>query len=151
MKSFKTLTFILAFGVSFITNAQKPEASNEKKASKESYYRKRALEDAKYEQQFSAETKAEEETFWKDQQNYENNLKKKDRKAYKAYMKGKEDAYASHYAHCDHHCHHSDYYYHQATFYYYGYDRYYYERYPRRNTISTSVRVSTPSVSLGLF
>ncbi|GGK35517.1 hypothetical protein GCM10007962_32420 [Yeosuana aromativorans] len=155
MKLFKTLTLIIALSYSFLTQAQKSELSSEAShkttIDKKTYYQKRAMEDAKYEQQFSAKTKAEEETFWKEQKNYENNLKKKDRKAYKAYMKGKEDAYASHYEHCNNQCHHSDYYYHQTSFYYYGYDRYYYERYPQRNTISTSVQVRTPSVRLGLF
>ncbi|WP_445733808.1 hypothetical protein [Mariniflexile sp.] len=152
MKLIKTLGFILAVGVSFLSNAQESENSNKKVIDKESYYQKRALEDAQYEQQFKAESKAEEETFWKDQKAYENNLKQEDRKAYKAYMQGKKDAYANHYEHCNNHCHHNDYYYHHASFYYYRYDGYYYERYPRnRNTISTNVRVSTPSVRLGLF
>lgn len=151
MKLFKTFIFILAFGISFITNAQKPKTHNEKKLSKESYYKKRALEDATYEQQFSAETKAEEETFWKEQKKYETNLKRNDRKAYRAYIKGKEDAYFSHYENCNNHCHHSDYYYHHASFYYYGYERYYYERYPHRNTIRTNIQLRTPSARLGLF
>lgn len=151
MKIFKTSVFIIVLSFSFVIQAQDSESSNETKIDKKSYYQKRALEDAKYEQQFSAETKAEEETFWKDQKNYESDLKRKDRKAYKAYMKGKKDAYAEHYEHCSHNCHHSDYYYHHATFYYYRYDGYYYERYPRRSTINTRVNVSTPNVRLGLF
>ena len=151
MKLIKALGFILVIGVSFITNAQESKNSDQKIIDKKSYYQKRASEDAQYEQQFKAETKAEEDTFWKEQKDYESNLKQEDRKAYKAYMQGKKDAYASHYEHCNHHCHHSDNYYHHASFYYYKYDGYYYERYPRRNTISTRVQVRTPSVSLGLF
>tara|TARA_R110000868_G_scaffold88088_4_gene245776 strand:+ start:14951 stop:15457 length:507 start_codon:yes stop_codon:yes gene_type:complete len=152
MKLFKTLTFIIALSFSLVAQAQKSEVSNETTIDKKTYYQKRAVEDAKYEQQFSTKTKAEEETFWKEQKNYENDLKRKDRKAYKAYMKGKKDAYASHYEHCDNHCHHSDYYYHNASFYYYGYDRYYYGRYPQRSSgIQTNIRVSSPNVSLGLF
>ena len=151
MKLIKTLGFILIIGTSFLTNAQESDISDQKIIDKESYYQKRALEDAQYEQQFEAETKAEEEAFWKEQKEYENKLKQEDRKAHKAYMQGKKDAYASHYDHCNHHCHHSDNYYHHASFYYYRYDGYYYDRSPRRNTISTRAQIRTPSVSLGLF
>lgn len=152
MKLIKTLGFILVIGTSIITNAQDSKDSDQKIIDKESYYQKRASEDAQFEQQFKAETKTEEEAFWKEQKDYERNLKQEDRKAHRAYMKGKKDAYASHYEHCDNHCHHSENYYHHATFYYYRYDGYYYDRYPRnRSTISTNVRVSTPRVSLGLF
>ena len=151
MKLFKTSIFIIALGFSLVAQAQKSEVSNETKVDKKSYYQKRAIEDAKYEQQFSAETNAEEETFWKEQKNYENDLKEKDKKAYRAYMKGKRDAYANHYEHCDNHCHHSECYYQYASFYYYRYDGYYYERYPRRNTVSVRTRINTLSVSLGLL
>lgn len=152
MKTIKTLGFIILLSVSILTHGQESENPDKKAIDKESYYQKRALEDAQYEQQFTAETKGEEETFWKDQKSYENDLKQKDRKAYRAYMKGKKDAYESHYNHCDSHCHHTDNYYHHAFFYYYrSDDGYYYERYPRRNTISVGTRVSTPSVRLGLL
>ena len=152
MRTIKNLTFILFLGFSIATTAQETDKAEEKVFDKESYYKTRALEDAKYEQQFKAETKAEEETFWDDQKAYEEDLKRKDKRAYKAYMRGKKDAYKSHYAHCDNHCHHSDHYYHHASFYYYRYDGYYYDRYPsRRNSINVRTRVSTPRVSLGLF
>lgn len=151
MKLFKTSIFIIALGFSLVAQAQESEVSNETKIAKKSYYQKRAIEDAKYEQQFSAETNVEEETFWKEQKSYENDLKEKDKKAYRAYMKGKRDAYANHYEHCDNHCHHSECYYQHASFYYYRYDGYYYERYPRRSSNSANVFVSTPSVRLGLF
>lgn len=152
MKSIKPLVFIMVLSFVFSTNAQESKTHIEASNDKMSYYQKRAKEDAQYEQQFSAKNKVEEETFWEDQKRYEKNLKNEDKKAYKAYMKGKKDAYANHYNHCNHECHHSDYYYHHASFYYYRYDDYYYNRYPRnRSTISTNVRVSTPSVRLGLF
>lgn len=152
MKTFRKLISIIIIGLSFATNAQEHKASDKKIAEKKSYYQQRAIEDAKYEQQFSAETKAEEEAFWKEQDDYEKNLKQNDKKAYRAYMKEKKDAYAKHYEHCNHHyCHHSDYYYHHASFYYYGYSGYYSERYPRRSTASTKVSIGTPSVRLGLF
>jgi hypothetical protein len=151
MKLFKTLIFIMVMGFSLVSLAQESETTNETTIDKKTYYEKRAKEDAEYEQQFSAKTKSEEKAFWNEQKNYENDLKQKDRKAYKAYMKGKKDAYASHYEHCNDYCHHSEYYYHHASFYYYRYDRYYYERYPRRGSISTGVRINTPSVRIGFF
>lgn len=113
MKIFKTTLVLIILGFSSMISAQNETASKETKEDKMSYYEKRALEDAKYEQQFQADNKAEEETFWEEQKSYEKELKRKDRKAY---MKGKRDAYAEHYDHC----HHSEHYYHHATFYYYG-------------------------------
>lgn len=152
MKSAKTLIAVITISFSCILNAQDSKVETQNSIDKKSYYQKRAEEDAKFEQQFSAKTKAEEETFWNEQKNYENELKQNDKKAYKAYMKGKRDAYASHYNECNHHCHHNDYYYHHASFYHYRYNEDYYRRYPsNRSTISTNVRVQTPSVRLGLF
>ena len=151
MKTFKIVIFILAISMSFLAKAQDSEVSNETKLDKQDYYKQRAEEDAKFEQQFSAETEKDEETFWKEQKDYERNLKRKDKKAYKAYMKGKKDAYASHYNHCNNHCHHSDHYYHHASFYYYRYDGYNYERYPRRSHINTRVNIGSPRVGIGIL
>ena len=151
MKSIKIIVLVIALGFSLITSAQESEIPSDVKVDKTSYYQKRAEEDAKYEQQFSAKTKVEEEAFWNDQKAYEENLKQQDKKAYRAYMTGKRNAYINHYEHCDHHCHHSDYYHHHASFYY-RYGGYYYERHPSRSTtIKTGVRVNTPSVRVGLF
>ncbi|WP_232459785.1 MULTISPECIES: hypothetical protein [unclassified Winogradskyella] len=36
--------------------------------------------------------KKEEKKFWKDQKEYEKDLKRRDREAYEAYMQGKTDA-----------------------------------------------------------
>lgn len=157
MKPFKLIVLLIALGGSSITHAQKAEAemsneakvSNQVKADNMSYYHQRGIEDAKHEQQFKAETEDEEIAFWENQKKYEKQLKAKDRKAYRAYMRGKRDAYANHYEHCDAHCHHSDHFYHNATFYYYGYNRY--ESYPHSNGITTRVGISTPNVSLDLF
>jgi len=150
MKFFKTPIFILAICLSFAINAQNTEASNETTLDKTSYYQKRAAEDAKYEQQFSTENKTEEEAFWEDQEAYEKELKRKDRKAYRAYMKGKRDAYAEHYENCNSHCHHGHHYYSHASFYYYGYNSYYYNRQPNQGTsINTRARVIVPSVRVG--
>ncbi|MFI0430125.1 hypothetical protein [Mariniflexile sp. HMF6888] len=151
MKSIKALIMFFIIFVSSIINAQEAKTTSEAKIDSQSYYEQRAIEDAKYEQQFAAKTKAEEDAFWEEQKAYEKELKQRDRKAYRAYMKGKRDAYADHYEHCDAHCHHSPHYYHHASFYYYRYDNYYYHRYPQRSTVTTSVNVRTPRVSLGLF
>ena len=51
--------------------------------------------------------KKEEKKFWKDQKEYEKDLKRRDREAYEAYMQGKTDAQEEHYSHCSDHCHHS--------------------------------------------
>ncbi|MFV9550166.1 hypothetical protein [Algibacter sp. PT7-4] len=151
MKTIKTSIFILAIGLSFTINAQDTEVKSETKIDKKSYYEKRAAEDAKYEQQFKAESEKESKAFWNEQKAYEKDLKKKDRQAYKAYMKGKRDAYAEHYNHCNSHCHHEHSYYNHAAYYYYRYDNYYYNRYPRRSTsINTNVRLNTPRVRVGL-
>ena len=115
-----------------------------KEESKSSYYKKRAIEDAKFEQDFKAKTKKEEKQFWKDQKAYEKDLKKRDKEAYNAYMQGKRDAYKEHQNHCTHHCNHGFYYHNHATYYYH----YEYRRQPRR---STNIRIGTPRVRIGLF
>ncbi len=115
-----------------------------------SYYQQRAREDAKYEQSLAIGNDAEESDFWEEQESYEKDLKKRDRKAYRAYMKGKRDAYAEHYEHCGHHCNHGRHYYSHATFYYHGYGDYYYRRPYGRGT-HTRVRVGTPAVRLGIL
>ncbi|GAA4290346.1 hypothetical protein [Aestuariibaculum suncheonense] len=148
MKLFKTSAILLALSFSFNLQAQE---QNENPQDKTSYYQKRAAEDAKFEQQFSAKTKADETTFWEEQKDYEKALKRRDKKAYKAYMKGKQDAYAEHYTHCNNHCHHSDHYYQHASFYYYRYQYHYYYNAPRQRSFNTSVRLSTPGVRLGIL
>ncbi|MDO7172679.1 hypothetical protein [Mariniflexile sp. AS56] len=152
MKLFKIVVSIVAVSLVSVGYAQETKIASETKVDKQSYYQNRAYEDAKYEQQFVAETKAEEEAFWKEQQAYEKDLKRQDKKAHKAYVKGKKDAYKSHYSHCDSHCHHSASYYGHASFYYYGYHEHYNQRYPRRSSsVSAGVRVATPNVRVGLF
>ncbi len=117
----------------------------------QSYYERRAREDAAYEQSLALEDEAEAEDFWEDQEHYEKELKKRDKRAYKAYMKGKRDAYAEHYEHCGHHCHHDRHYYSHATFYYHGYHGHYYYRRPYSTGIRTGVRVAAPSVRVGIL
>ena len=139
----KTLMFFTFGLIPFIVGAQQKSAEEEKL----SYYEQRALEDAKYEQNLTLDNVDDEVDFWEDQRNYEQELKKRDKKAYKAYMKSKRDAYMAHREHCDHSCHHSDHYYHHTHFYY-SYERTYY---PRRTGVRTGVRISTPNVRVGLF
>lgn len=149
MKFLKTTLLVALTGLSFSIQAQNKEVDSTTAVDKNTYYRERAKEDAKFEQQFEAKSKAEDEAFWEEQEDYENNLKRRDRKAYRAYMKGKRDAYAEHYKHCEHH-HHSDAYYSHATFYYYRYNDPYYRPYHSRS-YGTSVRVNTPSLRVGIF
>lgn len=133
---------------SFGLKAQETENKNEKM----SYYEQRAREDAKYEQELNANEAENETAFWDSQQAYEKDLKKRDRKAYRAYMRGKRAAYAEHAAYCDHHHHHSAYFYYYAD-HYYSSPRYYRSA-PSRSSVNTNVRVGTPSVRLrvaGLF
>jgi hypothetical protein len=63
--------------------------------------------------------KAEEHTFWEEQK-YEKELKKNDRRAHQRIFKVKE-GYAAHHNYCDSHCHHSEYWYQHAGYYYYEY------------------------------
>jgi hypothetical protein len=113
------------------------------------YYEQRAREDAQFEQSRELAEEDEEE-FWESQKDYEGQLKKRDKKAYKAYMKGKRDAYAEHREHCNDHCHHSDHYHSHASFYYYRNEPYRYNGYSGRTTINTGVGISAPSVRIGL-
>ena len=147
------VTMVMIITVSSV-QAQKNETrpTTENSKDKMTYYQKRAKEDAVYEQRFEAASEEENEAFWDEQESYEKDLKKRDRKAYRAYMKGKRDAYQEHYEHCDSHCHHDAHYYHHASFYYYGYrNHYYYDRYPRGSSIHTRVRIGAPSVRLGIL
>ncbi|MGV8814616.1 MAG: hypothetical protein ACOH2D_10965 [Gelidibacter sp.] len=151
MKTLKISALLVIFSISNAITAQTIESSNEAHIDNRSYYEKRAAEDAKFELEFSAKTKAEEEKFWKEQNAYEKELKRKNKKAYKAYIRNKKQAYAAHYERCNQHCHHSDDFYYHASFYHYHYKGYYYERQPRHTTTSTRVIVNTPSVRLGIF
>jgi hypothetical protein len=163
MKTIKTILAILFFGALANLNAQEAKVSEETEAKvshetevntkqeKVSYYEQRGAEDAKHELQFKAESKRGEESFWKEQEQYERDLKEDNRRAYRAYMQGKKDAYAEHHYDCDGHHYHSDSFYQHAGFYYYEYDRRNYERSPRRSSSDIQIGVSTPSVRLGLF
>lgn len=150
MKSLKkTLAFVaLCFSITLM--AQESEVTSETSLDKTSYYKNRAIEDAKFEQEFKAQTADEEKAFWKEKKAYEKELKKKDREAYEAYVQGKRDAYKEHYSHCNDHCHHGEHYYTYATVYYQPY-HHHYVRYRRYPAARTHVRVVTPRVRVGLF
>ena len=146
MKRIHFFSLAAMFLISAGLSAQEATPSEDEKLS---YYEQRAKEDAQFEQ--SQELAAEEEEeFWDSQKEYERKLKKRDKKAYKAYMKGKRDAYAEHRNHCDDHCHHSSHYHAHASFYYYNHNHYRYRSYPHRTTVSTRIGISAPSVRIGL-
>lgn len=155
MKTIKTVLVLLFLGTIASVRAQEARVEGETNSyahsDKITYYQKRGAEDANYELTFKAKTKAEEKAFWKEQKAYEKELKERNKRAYHAYVAGKQDVYTAHYDHCDSHCHHSDSFYGYAGFYYYEYDQGNYQRRPNHTSVNTQIGVRTPSVRLGLF
>jgi hypothetical protein len=155
MKTIKTLLVLLFLGTIATVQAQEARVESEisinSNPDKITYYQQRGSEDANYELTFKAKTKAEEKAFWKEQKEYEKELKKKNRKAYQAYIARKQDVYTVHHSHCDAHCHHSDSFYGHAGFYYYEYDQRNYQGRPSNTSVNTQIGVRAPSVRLGLF
>lgn len=147
----KILLVLFFLGAIATVNAQKAEASINTNIDKITYYQQRGSEDANYELTFKAKTKAEEKVFWKELEAYEKDLKKKNRKAFRAYIASKQDVYTTHHSNCDAHCHHSDSFYGHAGFYYYKYDQRNYQRAPINTSVNTQIGVRAPSVRLGLF
>lgn len=149
MKTIKTILALFFLGTIGTVQAQENNVQAETKIT---YYQQRGAEDAKFEMEFTAKTKAEEKAFWKEQKEYEKELKKKNRKGYRAYMARKKEAYTEHYYHCNEHCHHNNSFYNHAAFYYYQYDRPNYQRVPTRTSVNTQIGVGVPvpSVRLGL-
>lgn len=141
MRISKYLLITCIFTFLPITMLQAQETSQE---DPETYYERRAREDAAYELALKEDAEDEEE-FWTSQQEYEQALKKTDKKAYKAYMKGKRDAYREHASHCNAHCHHGPRFEYRATYYYSNYPR------SRQSSPTMSVRVRTPKVRIGLL
>ena len=156
MKTLKLIfTVVLFLSTSFVFSQETQERSEkqslEKVSSekeKRSYYKNRAKEDAKFEQEFKGK-KSEERKFWRSQKSYEKELEERDEIAYEAYMQGKKDAYKEHHNNCTGHCSHGHYYHSHASFYYYG--SYRSERKPYRRSSGTTVRIGTPSIRLGIF
>lgn len=154
MKTVKTLLIILT--VSFLPTMNAQETSVTKNNEVEttstlSYYQQRGLEDAQYEQSFTASSKAEEQAFWKEQKQHEKDLKKKNRRGYKIYIQAKNDSYAEHHDHCHGNCHHSDYWYQNAGYYYYEYRQPRYENRASGTRVNTQIGVSAPQLRLGIF
>jgi len=143
-KAILVITLLFASAISYGQNQEKDSIIG-----KEDYYKERAKEDAKFEQEFNSKSKSEDKSFWKDQRAYEKELKKKDEIAHKAYMQGKKDAYAAHNNHCDAHCNHGAYYKFHVS-YYYHHDQSY-ERRSYRRSNATTVVLKTPSIRLGMF
>lgn len=131
------LFILLLFGATCVSMAQ------EESESRESYYEARAREDAAYEMSLK-ENEEDEAEFWESQENYEKALKKMDKKAYRAYMRGKRDAYREHAYHCGSHCHHGPHYEYRATYYYSDY-----HPGPSRQA-GLGVRVRSPRIRIGL-
>jgi hypothetical protein len=155
MKKIETLFAIVFFGIVANVNGQEARVKSETRINTYqeniAYYEQRGEADAKYELKFKAKSKSDEQAFWHEQKQYEKELKKNNKRAYRAYMQSKEEAYAEHYHHCDDHCYHSDSFYQHAEFYYNEYDRRHYERSPSTISVNTQVGVRTPSVRLGIF
>lgn len=155
MKAIKTIILITLFGIIGTANAQearvKSEARIDTNQNSIGYYERRGAEDARFELEFKTKSKADEKAFWKEQKEYEKNLKKQNKKAYRVYIASKQDAYTEHHHHCDAYCYHSDSFYQHAGYYYYGYDQHNYQASPRSASVNTQIRVNTPSVRLGVF
>lgn len=117
-------------------------SAQEEMPSPESYYEARAREDAAYE--LALQEDAEDEAdFWQSQEDYEKALKKRDKQAYRAYMRGKRDAYREHASHCGSHCHHGHHFEYRATYYY---SDYYRRPYHSRGI---GIQVGSPRVRIG--
>lgn len=155
MKTIKHLLILLFLVAIATAHAQEASVKSETNINvnpdKSIYYQQRGREDANYELTFMAKTKAEEKTFWKEQKEYEKELKKKNRKAHQVYIASKKDVYTTHHSHCDSHCHHNDAFYGHAGLYYYEYDQKNYQRRPSNTSVHTQIGVRAPSVRLGLF
>ncbi len=140
----KRINFLSLLSLLFITVGAFAQEKDTDEKDSPSYYEQRGMEDAEYEQSLQL-AEAEEEEFWEEQKAYERKLKKRNRKAYKAYLKGKRDAYAEHRQHCNAHCHHSSHYHSNASFYYYHNAHYRPHRPYRGTTIRTGVGVRMPN------
>jgi len=81
------------------------------------FFEQRALADATYEQKASWHSEEDELDYWKDQRNFERELKQKDFLGYQIYISNKREAYAAHQAVCGRQSQHGDYYLLQAAFY----------------------------------
>ena len=154
MKTVKSILVLMIFCFLPKVNAQESGFNQDTKVQTKnelSYYQQRGLEDAQHEQQFKVKSKNEERVFWKEQKQYEKELRKNNRRAYNAYLQGKKEGYAAHHDHCNNHCDHSVYWYQNAGYYYYGYRQPQYENRMPRTSVNTQIGVGVPRVKLGIF
>ncbi|WP_243698814.1 hypothetical protein [Flavobacterium sandaracinum] len=154
MKTVKSILTLLIFCFLPNVNAQESGFNQDTKVQTKhelSYYQQRGIEDAQHEQQFKVKSKAEEREFWKEQKQYEKELRKKNRRAYHAYLQGKKDGYAAHHYHCGSHCNHSNYWYQNAGYYYHGYRQPAYDNRVPRTTVNSQIGVGIPKVRLRVF
>ena len=133
----------------FSTTLAAQENNDSDTMDKESYYEQLSRQDAAFEQSLDLANEDDEKDIWKDQKKYEKDLRKRDKEAYRAYMKGKHDAYAEHAEHCGSHCQHSEHYYQHAHFYF-SYSDYHY---PRHNNVAirTGVQIASPRIGVSIF
>ncbi|WP_297760600.1 hypothetical protein [uncultured Muriicola sp.] len=82
-----------------------------------SFYRSMAIEDALLEQSLNFALEEDEMDYWKDQRNFENNLKQENYTAYKTYIFFKSRSYLEHKQGCDIATKHGKGYKKQASFY----------------------------------
>lgn len=154
MKTVKSILVLMIFCFLPKVNAQESGFNQDTKVQTKnelSYYQQRGLEDAQHEQQFKVKSKNEERVFWKEQKQYEKELRKNNRRAYNAYLQSKKEGYAAHHDHCNNHCDHSAYWYQNAEYYYYGYRQPQYENRMPRTSVNTQIGVGVPRVKLGIF
>jgi hypothetical protein len=143
-KVLATSALLLTFHFS---NAQ--EKKKDSILGKENYYRVRAKEDARFEQEFNSKSKSDDKKFWKEQKQYEKELENRDEEAHKAYMRGKRDAYAEHSDHCNKHCNHGYYYQYHVNYYYHSNPPR--ERRYNRGATQTRIKIRTPSLGINIF
>ncbi len=81
------------------------------------FFELRAHQDAAYEHHLQWNHREDEVDYWKDQQRFEEKLRKKYFLAYRTYREHKKKAYLIHEQECDKSCAHGDYYLMYASYY----------------------------------
>jgi len=113
MKRFKTLAIILLASLSYLGHTQGIEAD----LGVLDFYQRMAISDALYEETLSFTSEEDEADYWKDQLNFEKQLKEVAYSAYKTYIFYKRKAYLDHQQDCDIARFHGKGYNKQASFY----------------------------------
>ncbi len=81
------------------------------------FFKNRAWQDAKNEQNLQYTHLEDERDYWNDQRNFEKALKKLSYLTYQTYLAAKKDAYDEHATVCNDSCNHGVYYYNMSAFY----------------------------------